>query len=289
MRTIFYTFILGAIVSCNKQEAVSDETVAAVSLPAASKYADYKSKDEDAPKMAASTMRIDAVKFVQPVVNKTEQKIIRSADLKFQCDDLAKTNDRIIASVKKYGGYLQNDREAKEYSEVSRMIQVRIPSKDFDNFLKDVSDGVDYFDEKNISSEDVTDEYIDNESRVKTQKALENRYLELLKKANKVSEMLEIEEKLSEIREEIESKQARLNYLQTQVDMSSFTITFYKNMPQKESASVPFGSKIGNALKSGVNAVLDFFIWLLEMWPFIIILVALIVFFRKRWRRRQKN
>lgn len=279
--------MLVAIVSC-KQEASSDEMT--VRLPAAAKYADYKSKDEEVAEMAAATeVDVDAVKFAQPVANKIEQKIIRSADLKFQCDDLAKTNDRIIASAKKYGGYLQNDREAKEYTEVSRTIQVRIPSKNFDNFLKDVSDGVSYFDEKNITSEDVTDEYIDNESRVKTQKALENRYLELLKKANKVSEMLEIEEKLSQIREEIESKQARLNYLQTQVDMSSFTITFYKNMPQKESASVSFGSKIGNALKSGVNAVLDFFIWLLEMWPFIIILVALIVFFRKRWRRRQKN
>lgn len=290
MRTILYAFILGAFVSCNKQEAASDEMITDVRLPAAAKYADYKAKDEDTPEMAAAAeVRSDAVKFVAPALNKAEQKIIRSADLKFQCDDLAKTNDRIISSVRKYGGYLQNDREAKEYSEVSRTIQVRIPSKNFDNFLKDVSDGVAYFDEKNITSEDVTDEYIDNESRVKTQKALENRYLELLKKANKVSEMLEIEEKLSQIREEIESKQARLNYLQTQVEMSSFTITFYKNMPQKESASVSFGSKIGNALKSGVNAVLDFFIWLLEMWPFIIILVALIVFFRKRWRRRQKN
>jgi len=256
---------------------------------ASPEYAAEVAVEEDAPAAQAVMLSPLPPRQHNASDKSIAQKIIRSAEVKFESEDLKKTNDRIVASVKKFGGYLQNDSETKEYSTVSKNILVRIPSKHFDDFLKEISAGVDYFDAKNVTSQDVTSEYIDNASRIKTQKALETRYLQLLGKANKVSEMLEIEAKLSQIREEIEAKEARLNYLQTQVDMSIFDITFYKNLPEKESASVSFGSKIGNALVTGVNGVLDFFIWLLELWPFLIILVALIVFFRKRWRRRKKN
>lgn len=282
MKAIFYALFLSFLLISCKQSEVPAEEVAMAELPP--KAARYYDGDEDRAVAAASALPAPPMPD-----SRIQQKIIRSATLKFQCDDLKQTNDRIIASVKKFGGYLQNDSESNDYSAVRRTLQLRVPSKNFDAFLAEVASGVNYFDEKNISSEDVTDEYIDNDSRIKTQKALEARYLELLKKANKVSEMLEIEQKLSEIREQIESKQARLNYLQTQVDMSLFSIEFYKNVPQGENASVSFGSKIWNALKTGVNGLLDFFVGLLEMWPFILILVALILFFRKRWRRRQKN
>lgn len=290
MKTSFIlVFSLFIVVGCKQEVKATDkpyrdfspeEKVAAIEEEEEARAADMK--------VMSVSMPSPSIKET-PIANSTEQKIIRSATLKFQTDDLVQTNDRVIASVKKFGGYLQNDRESKEYKEISRNVLVRVPSKNFDAFLKEISTGVEYFDEKNISSEDVTSQYIDNDSRIKTQKALENRYLELLKKANKVSEMLEVEEKLSQIRVEIEAKQARLNYLQTQVEMSAFDITFYKKVPQKESASVSFGSKIGNALASGVNGLLDFFIGLLEMWPFILILVALIVFFRKRWKRRKNQ
>ncbi|RZJ67966.1 MAG: DUF4349 domain-containing protein [Flavobacterium sp.] len=244
---------------------------------------------EDKTVYAAETQTVSLPDSIASPALDTETKIIRSANLKFETNDLSKTFAEISTSVKKVNGSVQNDSESKEYGTNQRILQVRIPSKNFDTFLSEISSGVSYFDQKEISSTDVTEEYIDTDSRIKTKKALEARYLELLRKANKVSEMLEVEAKLSEIREEIESKQARLNYLQNQVAMSSFTITFYKNVPENESAKVSFGSKIGNALASGINGLLDFFIWLLEMWPFILILVALIVFFRKRWRRRKKK
>ncbi|RZJ71916.1 DUF4349 domain-containing protein [Flavobacterium sp.] len=291
MKTIF-TLLLSAciLVGCNKKSEPADKTYYA----SAETTEEVAAVEESAPaadmKVMASPLppKVDRVDFVKPVVQ-IQQKIIRSADLKFQTDDLSKTSGRILSSLKKFGGFLQDDSETKENDQVSRTILVRVPAKNFDAFLTQISEGVAFFDEKNITSQNVTAEYIDNESRVKTQKALENRYLQLLGKANKVSEMLEIEEKLSQIREEIEAKQARLNYLQTQVDMSAFTITFYKNVPQKESASVSFGSKIWNAVVSGLNGLLDFLVGLLEMWPFIIILVALILFFRKRFRRRKTN
>lgn len=217
-----------------------------------------------------------------------EQRIIREANLRFPTANLEETHDRISTAVKKYNGLIQNDIQGTENAATYRSLIVRVPSQDFDAFLKEISRGVGYFESKEISSEDVSEEYVDVDSRIKTKKALEDRYLELLKKANSVTQMLEVEKQLSEIREEIESRQARLQYLKLHVAMSTFTVYFYKTTANGQGATVSYGAKIGNALKSGINALSNFFIWLLEVWPFILILVALIFLFRKKFRKRKK-
>lgn len=218
---------------------------------------------------------------------KIEAKIIKQGDLRFETNDLEKTYDQIRSAVKKYNATVQSDTEGKDYESLFRNITVRVPSKDFDVFIADISKGVGYFDKKEISSQDVTEEYIDIDARVKTKKVLELRYLELLKKATKVSEMLEIEKKLSEIREEIEAKEGQLKYMQNRVSMSTVTIAFYKPIAAESGVTVSYGTKIWNAIKSGFNGISSFFIGLLQVWPFIIILVGLFLLIRKRLKRRK--
>lgn len=125
------------------------------------------------------------------------------------------------------------------------------------------------------------------QNRLKTKRTLEARYLELLNKAGKVSEMLEIEKKLSEIREEIESKEGQLKYMQRQVSMSSVYVEFYKINPSESGVTQSFGSKMGNALETGFLGLSSLFLWFLEVWPFIIILVALFFLIRRRFKRKK--
>lgn len=212
----------------------------------------------------------------------TEQKIIKEGNLRYETQDLQATYQQIISATKKHKAYIQSDEEGKDYNSLYRNLIVRLPSKNFDVFLAEISVGVDYFDRKEISSKDVTAEYIDIDARLKAKKVLEARYLELLKKATKVSEILEIERELSVIREEIESKEGQLKYLQNKVSLSTITINFYKTVANSQDATVSFGSKMWNAIKSGWNGISTFFIGLLHIWPFIIILVAVILYIRKR-------
>lgn len=214
-------------------------------------------------------------------------KIIKNANLRFETDDLIKTNAKIQASVKKLNATIQSDAEEKEYKTNTRRLLVRIPSKNFEDFITEISKGVGYFDTKEISSQDVKEEFIDIESRLKTKKVLESRYLELLKKVNKISEILEIEKQISEIREEIESKEGRLKYLNSQVSMSSVSIKFYKTQANNGGVTVSYGSKIWNSIVSGFNSVSTFFLFLLQIWPFILILVASIIFYRRRFSKKK--
>lgn len=218
----------------------------------------------------------------------TEAKIIKTATLRFETQNLETTAGNIKQAIGKFNGQVQSDEERNEYSTISRSLTIRVPNESFDNFIDEISKGVSYFDRKEISSRDVTEEYIDTQSRIKTKKALEERYLELLKKANKVSEMLEIEKELSEIREEIESKQARLQYLENQVSYSTVYIQFYKTVAEKQGATVSYGTKLGNALKSGFNSLSSFFIGLIQIWPFILIFVIVFILIRRRIKRKKQ-
>lgn len=238
---------------------------------------------------------VDQVKLVKPVIandkknvvnEEIEQKIIKTGDIRFESNDLEETYSQLTIAVKKHQAIIQNDTEGKDYSSVFRRLVVRVPSKNFDLFLADISKGVTYFDNKDISSQDVTEEYIDIDARLKAKKVLEARYLELLKKATKVSEMLEIEAQLSAIREEIEAKEGQLRYMQSQISMSTITIEFYKTVANEGGATISYGSKIWNAIKSGFNEISNFFITLLSIWPFLIILALIAHFIRKRLKKK---
>lgn len=222
-----------------------------------------------------------------PIVKKQEQQIIRTARLRYEAQDLEKTKDQIIRAIKDSKGFVQNDNSGKDYNQLYQRITLRVPNENFEKVLEDIGKGVSYFDERTISREDVTEEFVDLGARLRAKKELENRYISLLAKANNVKEMLEIERELATIREEIESKEGRLKYLKNQVSFSTVYVHFYK-VTSETGVTISYGTKILNALKGGWNGVSVFFLSLLHLWPFLI-LVGAGVFFMRRYIRKKKK
>lgn len=271
---LLFLILLLSFSSCKKAKAPAEEmAISAVKLP--------PKQDSEASSLYDKLDSSD-----KKEQENIEQKIIKTGDIRFETNDLEETYSKMTTAVKKYNAIVQNDTEGKDYGSVFRKIIVRVPSKNFDLFLSDISKGVAYFDNKEISSQDVTEEYIDIDARLKAKKVLESRYLELLKKANKVTEMLEIEKQLSAIREEIEAKEGQLRYMQSQISMSTITIEFYKTVANEGGATISYGSKIWNAITSGFNGISSFFIGLLSIWPFLIVLATAIYFIRKRFKKK---
>ena len=281
---IFLLIVALLFLSCKKSEEFSEDfKIQAIKLPA----------------------KVDQVKFVKPEVAnaeetsyeanesdkkiRVEQKIIKTGSVRFETNDLEKTYQQVFLAAKKYKSNIQNDSEGKEYGSIYKRMTVRVPSQNFDLFLNEISQGVTFFDTKEVSAEDVTEQYIDIEARLIAKKRLENRYLELLKKATKVIEILEIEKQLSAIREEIESKQGQLLYLQNQISMSTITIEFYKTVAENEGATISYGSKIWNGIVSGFNSFSDFLVSLISVWPFLIVLAVVIYGIKKWLKRRAQN
>ncbi len=217
-----------------------------------------------------------------------EIKIIKTAYLTFETSDIEATYKNIQQNILANNAMVQNDIENKSNYRFNRTMNIRIPSKNFDKFIATLTKGVNYFDKKEISSQDVTAEYIDTDARIASKKKLEARYLELLRKANKITEMLEIEKQLSEIRTEIESKEGQLQYLQNQVSMSTINLEFYKTTAQENGVRVSFFAKVGNAIVSGFNSIANFFINLVQLWPFILILVAIFYVIKRKILKKKQ-
>ncbi|WDF63454.1 DUF4349 domain-containing protein [Flavobacterium sp. KACC 22763] len=281
MRQLFFlSFFVLILCGCSKsyEAETSAISIEAVKLPP--KKAEASSYDKDSDPVAAPPVKIK---------QEIEQKIIKEATLRFETDNLENTFNQIQLAVANNKARIINDSQEKDYGTISRNLIVKVPSQNFDRFISGVSKGVSYFEVKNISAEDVTAEYIDLTSRLKTKKKLEERYLEILKKANKVSEILEIEQQISTIREEIEAKEGQLKYLESRVSESTITISFYKIIPEKEGVKISYGSKLWNAVKSGFYTLSDLLLSLLSAWPFVILFVVLAYFIRKRLKRRKKE
>jgi hypothetical protein len=217
-----------------------------------------------------------------------EQKIIKNAHLLFETQELEATHFKILQLTTQYKGYIQNDNSGKDYNRLYTNLIIRIPSEDFMKFIEAISEGVDYFDRRDISRQDVTEEFVDLEARLKAKRELENRYLELLKQAGNVKDMLEIERELSTIREEIEARQGRLQYLQNKVGMSTVSIEFYK-LTSETGITQSYGQKIRNALKGGWDGISIFFLGLLYLWPIFLFGIILIIVIRLYLRKRKKK
>jgi len=216
-----------------------------------------------------------------------EQKIIKESFLRFETQDLEKTYNQIKTFVIQNKGTIQDDRSNKSYNYITRSLTVRIPTTRFQQTIDSISKHVSYFDTKQISAKDVTEEFVDLEARLKAKQTLEKRYLELLSKANNVKEILEIERELSNIREEIEAKQGRLKYLENRVSLSTINIEFYKLTSEKP-ITTSYGTKMWNAIKSGFNGISLFFLGILHIWPFILLLVAIGLYIRYRIKKSKK-
>ncbi|MFH6997844.1 DUF4349 domain-containing protein [Flavobacterium sp. FlaQc-57] len=274
MRYIFFLFFaLLSFSGCSKhEEPMAEMAVSAVKLPPKNEsIANSDAKD----------------KMADPASPEIPQKIIKEASIRFETDNLEDTFNRIQTAIAANKATIQNDSEGKDYDNIYRNLTVRVPSQNFDAFINAISKGVSYFERKDISSQNVTEEYIDLTSRLKTKRKLEERYLQILQKATKINEILEIEKQISAIREEIEAKEGQLKYLENRVSESTVTIEFYKTIAQKEGVKTSYGSKIWSAIESGFYSLSGFLLWILSVWPFIILFCVLAYFIRKRFKRKK--
>src|SRR5690606_38738577 len=119
-------------------------------------------------------------------------------------------------------------RQASTRETMSGEMELRVPAEHFDSILTYVRT-VGRVVSEQITSSDVTEEYIDLEARIGTQQQLEARLLDLLaKREGKLSDIVQIEEKLASVRKEIESAQRRLRHLQHRVTMSTLIVVMYE-------------------------------------------------------------
>jgi hypothetical protein len=292
-KALFFSFLFSA---CDKARE-SKESTADISPPPLMetvKFSPPSVNDEEtasgSAEMSFSTTETVS-KNAAPVEKsgaKMEEKIKKTADLNITVDDYKVARSAIEKIVRSGHAYIAGENEQNNTYSISNTMVIRVANKYFDGTVNNVAAIPGHVNSKNIYMEDVTAQFVDITARLKSKKEVEKRYLEILQKANKVSDILEVEGQLRVIREEIEAKEGELKYLNDQVDYSTINLTIHQDFEYTPQDRPGFFGRMGTAFGNGWNGFLSFLVGIMYVyaWP-LWILLSIGGYFLYRFIKRQ--
>jgi hypothetical protein len=243
--------------------------------------------------LADQQTQIDSSPLIDEIENQevTKKKIIKDGRLGVRVTDLENTKSRIDTLIIRHGGYYANESLNNSDWETSYNLKIRIPSENFMKFISDIEAGDGEILYKEIDARDVTDQFIDLETRLENKRNYLKRYNDLLVKANSIKEILEIEEMIRALEEEIESTTGRLKYLSDLVDYSTLDLTISKqrNFKYNPAKRDKFTEKLKQSLSKGWFGFVDFFLFIINIWPLWIIILFIFYLWKKYKMKRKKN
>jgi len=218
-----------------------------------------------------------------------DRKIVRTGSITMEVNDIGKSQADIADIAVQYQGYVVSSNLNANKEQPSGFISFRVPAERFNDALvklRALAVKVTY---ENTNSQDVTEQYTDLQAQLNNYKATETQYLELLKKADNVKDMLEVQRELSNVRGNIERIEGRMNYLERTSDTSMIEVTLNKVKPIGESSwdiSGVFKGAVDGLIAFG-KVILSILIWLLVFSP--VWIIALVIIFVVRRRNKAKR
>ncbi len=273
-----YLVVLGALIlgSCSKNESTKSydtSIITAESAPppppvmdgvlASGMNEEQKEAPDDKPGVTFSPEQI-----------KVAEKIKKTANLTITVNDYKEARAAIEKIVKSGKAYISGENEQNSAYSISNNMSIRVANKEFDVMVNQLLTVAKNVNSKNITAEDVTAQFVNIQSRLKSKKEIEKRYIDILGKASKVSDILEIEQNLGQIREEIEAKEGELKYLSDQVDYSTVNLTFFQEFEYTPTDKPGFLGRLSNALTNGWYGFLTFLVGIAYAWPLWLVLAV---------------
>lgn len=275
---------------------ISFDKATAESAPQYEMKAEYGMADSivESPKQPASaTGNTTAAETVS-------RKVIKTANLNLQTLDFNEFQAALDAKIAESGAYLQYaDVSGTDYygGRKSANYTIRVPEANLNFFLAGV-EGIATVTNKTVGEQDVTLSYTDTETHIKTLEIEQERLLELLEKADDLEYIIRLEQRLSEVRYQIESYKSRLRNYDDKITYSTVTIYVYEVTRVQEKEPETLWERISNGW---ANTMLDisegaqnFLVWFVINLPYlafwaVVIVVVVVVLKKKSAKRRAKK
>ena len=155
-----------------------------------------------------------------------ERKIVTNVDMNVRVDDVDDAIEAVTNLVDTSGGYIVSVSRTENDDSSSAFMSFRVPSNNLEAALSTVRDVSERVESENRSSQDVTTEFVDIGARLGNLQAAEQQLTALFERSGKVSDVLEVQRELINVRGQIESLQGRLNYLSQTTATSLVSVWF---------------------------------------------------------------
>jgi len=194
-----------------------------------------------------------------------ERKIVYRADIGMEIKNFDEAANNITTLAKELKGFILNaNKNLNEQDIASGGIVAKIPPQNFDLFIQRI-EKFGKLKNKNVSSRDITEQYIDLNARLKTSGELERRLLKILQiKTKKLKDVLEVERELARVREKIEQMEGRIRYLNSQTELAEISIFLYE--PDKiTTKGYDFLKRLRLAFRNAVNLFISITVSLITL------------------------
>lgn len=240
----------------------------------------------------------------------SKQKFIRTADIKFKVKNVVKSTYAIENAVAKFGGFVtytnlqsnihdqiktkisqDSTLETTKFS-VENNITIRVPNTQLDTVIKSIARQIDFLDFRVIKADDVSLKLLANQLSQKRSTTNEKRVEKAIDtKGKKINDIMEAESALANQKETNDNKTIENLSMQDQINFSTITLQLYQNETikqeitagEKDSAYYKpnLGIQIVDALKTGWYILQSILVFLLNLWPFIVISLGGIFLYKK--------
>ena len=208
-----------------------------------------------------------------------DRKIIRNAEITIEIDDPAAAQRKAASIAEDRNGFVVNSEykqgAGQSGARVSVTVVLRVPASEFNATVEAVQSLGGKIISNKTTGQDVTEEYVDLEARIRSKRALEAQFFEIMKQARKVSEALEVQSQLGEVRTEIERLEGRKRYLENQSSLSTVTLTLQTEPPLVATTSSGFWRNLRQSAAEGLDDAAGFIAGLVHL---LIVLVPIAVF-----------
>ncbi len=153
----------------------------------------------------------------------TTPMLIRTGSLRMRVEDVEKSHEEVVRIAREANGYLANTSLSSEQGPPRAAMTIRVPSENLDDVIREIA-ALGKVLKREMGTQEVTEEYVDLSSRKRNLEREEERLLELLDRAGKISDLLQVEQYLGNVRGQIERIAGRMRYLENRVGLSTLNI-----------------------------------------------------------------
>jgi hypothetical protein len=158
-----------------------------------------------------------------------ERMIVRNGRIELTVLEMPSSVEAVTALAGQLGGFVLNSDVREQDGQPFATLSLRVPSTRYDEAMRELRRLAVKIDSENSNAQDVTEEFADLGLQVRNLEATEAQYLELLKRAQSVEDVLRVQQRLGEVRTQIERLRGRMNALQRRTDFSQIEVTLRAN------------------------------------------------------------
>ncbi|HKQ51267.1 MAG TPA: DUF4349 domain-containing protein [Pyrinomonadaceae bacterium] len=223
-----------------------------------------------------------------------ERKIIRNAELAIESRNPEESFRKVASLAESKGGFVVTSEAvqpdgAAEPERMNVTVVVRVPAAQFETTVEEIRRLGSRVLRDNRTGQDVTEEYIDLQARLQAKRALESQFLEIMKQAKAVSEALEVQRQLAEVRSEIEQIEGRRRFLENQSNLSTIRVSVVPPVQIIGRSGGGFKEALRDGFGAAMLIVMTLVRVVLALLPILILIGLPAWLILRYWLRRNKR